>query len=148
MGVDCFVELFEVEETTNRIYGSSCTNNGGWEKLDRLKEKNLGGQDLFADTGFYQQLLNSYIDPHGDETEATDLQALEEEEGIKVGLTRKYLEERKRREEMQKRLKKEVDRKASKNRKIRYVVHPKLENFMAPEEEIEQNRTALDYLFG
>lgn len=118
------------------------------EKLDRLKEKNLGGQDLFADTGFYQQLLNSYIDPHGDETEATDLQALEEEEGIKVGLTRKYLEERKRREEMQKRLKKEVDRKASKNRKIRYVVHPKLENFMAPEEEIEQNRTALDYLFG
>jgi len=24
------------------------------EKLDRLKEKNLGGQDLFADTGFYQ----------------------------------------------------------------------------------------------
>lgn len=76
------------------------------------------------------------------------MQAIEEEEGIKIGLTRKYLEDRKKREEMQKRLKKEVDRKASKNRKIRYVVHPKLENFMAPEEEIGYNEGALDYLFG
>jgi hypothetical protein len=47
--------------------------------------------------------------------------------------------------------KKEVDRKASKNRKIRYVVHDKLVNFMTPLENLalsEGKENILTTLFG
>ena len=61
-------------------------------------------------------------------------------------------EEKKKREALQKRMKKEVDRKASKNRKIRYIVHDKITNFMAPdtpENQVEQPRESiLAFMFG
>lgn len=41
-------------------------------------------------------------------------------------------------ESQQTQAKKEVDRKASKNRKIRYVVHEKIVNFMTIQENIER----------
>jgi len=43
--------------------------------------------------------------------------------------------------EIQLKKKKEIDRKATKGRKIRYVVHDKMQSFMAPEE----NLRALEY---
>jgi len=46
-------------------------------------------------------------------------------------MTRKFLKQKEQRNEGDK---KEVDRKASKNRKIRYTVHDKIVNFMVPEE--------------
>ena len=54
-------------------------------------------------------------------------------DGADLGLTQKYLE-RKRKLQMNKgeKMKKDVDRKASKNRKIRYIVHEKIVNFMTP----------------
>ncbi len=49
-------------------------------------------------------------------------------------------------------MKKEVDRKASKNRKIRYVVHDKLVNFMTPTDNLsnifEGKDSILTSLFG
>ena len=49
-------------------------------------------------------------------------------------------------------MKKEVDRKASKNRKIRYVVHDKLVNFMTPADNFstifEGKDSILSSLFG
>ena len=48
-------------------------------------------------------------------------------------------------------VKKEVDRKASKNRKIRYVVHEKLLNFMTPQDNLniaEGYEAILLTLFG
>ena len=46
------------------------------------------------------------------------------------------MEQRRRLREGQDTKKKEVDRKASKNRKIRYVVHDKIVNFMTPLENL------------
>lgn len=49
-------------------------------------------------------------------------------------------------------LKKEVDRKASKNRKIRYVVHEKIVNFMTPQDNLSSihdgRESVLQSLFG
>lgn len=47
--------------------------------------------------------------------------------------------------------KKEVDRKASKQRKIRYIVHEKLVNFMVPQDNLalgESREAVLRSLFG
>ncbi|KAF4122724.1 protein AATF/BFR2 [Geosmithia morbida] len=43
---------------------------------------------------------------------------------------------------------KNVDRKASKGRKIRFTVHEKLQNFMAPEDRRAWEQSAVDRLFG
>jgi hypothetical protein len=48
-------------------------------------------------------------------------------------------------------VKKEVDRKASKNRKIRYIIHEKIVNFMTTQDNIklEEGRDAIvNNLFG
>lgn len=49
-----------------------------------------------------------------------------------------------------KNLKKEVDRKASKNRKIRYIVHEKIVSFMVPLDlkQIEGRDAIVNSLFG
>lgn len=52
---------------------------------------------------------------------------IEDDNEFRVGDTRRYLKERDQRNQSKE---KEVDRKASKNRKIRFNVHPKLMNFM------------------
>lgn len=59
-------------------------------------------------------------------------------DGADLGMTQRFLERKRRLEQGQgeKASKKEVDRKASKNRKIRYVVHPKLVNFMTPMDDL------------
>ena len=47
--------------------------------------------------------------------------------------------------------KKEIDRKASKNRKIRYIVHEKIVNFMTPIDNLsltEGKESILSTLFG
>lgn len=43
---------------------------------------------------------------------------------------------------------KNVDTKASKGRKIRFTVHEKLQNFMAPEDRTSWEQSATDRLFG
>jgi protein AATF/BFR2 len=44
--------------------------------------------------------------------------------------------------------KKNVDTKASKGRKMRYTVHEKLQNFMAPEDRTAWEQDAVDRFFG
>nr|CCA14719.1 conserved hypothetical protein [Albugo laibachii Nc14] len=66
---------------------------------------------MYDDAEFYQHLLKEYIDQN---TEAGGWQA-----ALRLRINRKK--------------RKLVNRKASKGRQIRYVVHPKLENFMFPE---------------
>lgn len=73
-------------------------------------------------------------------------------DGADLGLTQKYLERKKKLLMGQEKIKKEVDRKASKNRKIRYVVHEKIVNFMAPLDNLsnmyEGKDSILKSLFG
>ena len=67
-------------------------------------------------------------------------------------MTQKVLEHRRRMKEVSSATeKKEVDRKASKQRKIRYIVHEKLVNFMVPQDNLalgESREAVLRSLFG
>ncbi|KAJ4473701.1 apoptosis-antagonizing transcription factor [Lentinula aciculospora] len=65
--------------------------------------------EIFDDTDFYQQLLRDVIDARND-SGVNDWMAVQK----------------------QKKAKKKVDTKASKGRKLRYDLHEKLQNFMAP----------------
>jgi len=56
-----------------------------------------------------------------------------------LSLTQRYLQKKQKiKEQQQAKTTKEVDRKASKNRKIRYVVHEKIVNFMTIQENIDK----------
>ena len=52
--------------------------------------------------------------------------------GADLSLTQKYLAKKQKLKEVAQQKKKEIDRKATKGRKIKYIVHDKLQNFMTP----------------
>ena len=54
--------------------------------------------------------------------------------GADLSLTQKYLARREKLKALSSANKKEIDRKATKGRKIRYTVHDKLQNFMTAQE--------------
>ncbi|XP_042483665.1 putative uncharacterized protein DDB_G0270496 [Macadamia integrifolia] len=85
------------------------------EAEPNVKEKDAsvdGDPELLDDSEFYQQLLKEFFETFDVKSSETALYAL------------KRLQTKKR---------KIVDRRASKSRKIRYHVHEKIVNFMAPE---------------
>ncbi|KAJ4442038.1 hypothetical protein ANN_11904 [Periplaneta americana] len=88
--------------------------------------------EIYDDTDYYQQLLREVIERKS--SDVTD----------PVQLGRKWLELQKLRSKM----KRKVDTRATKGRKIRYVVHPKLVNFMAPVSQNTWNEEAKTELFG
>ena len=75
-------------------------------------------------------------------------------DGADLGLTQRFLERKRKLQETNQgtQLKKEVDRKASKQRKIRYIVHEKLVNFMTPQDNLayldDASHSILLTLFG
>ncbi|KAH6617022.1 apoptosis antagonizing transcription factor-domain-containing protein [Chaetomium tenue] len=87
---------------------------------------------IYDDADFYQLLLKELVDQRSTDTGAP---------GESVATVRwAALKETKTR--------KNVDRRASKGRKLRYTVHEKLQNFMAPEDRREWEEHAIDRLFG
>ncbi|EPZ36632.1 Apoptosis-antagonizing transcription factor domain-containing protein [Rozella allomycis CSF55] len=82
------------------------------KEMQKNDQDHFYDDDIFDDTDFYQQLLREYIN-----NKMVD----------QTAITMRYQAMK------QSKVKKQnVDRKASKGRKIRYEVHPKLQNFMAP----------------
>ena len=69
-----------------------------------------------------------------------------------LNLTQRYLQRKQKlKEAVGDQAKKEVDRKASKNRKIRYIVHDKILNFLTPLENLtmfEGRQAIVTNLFG
>ncbi|EAQ84929.1 hypothetical protein CHGG_08943 [Chaetomium globosum CBS 148.51] len=87
---------------------------------------------IYDDADFYQLLLKELVDQRSTDTGAP---------GESVATVRwAALKETKTR--------KNVDRRASKGRKLRYTVHEKLQNFMAPEDRRQWEEHAIDRLFG
>jgi len=87
---------------------------------------------IYDDADFYQLLLKELVDQRSTDTGAP---------GESVATVRwAALKETKTR--------KTVDRRASKGRKLRYTVHEKLQNFMAPEDRRGWEEHAIDRLFG
>jgi protein AATF/BFR2 len=89
-------------------------------------------KDIYDDADFYQLLLKELVDQRSIDTGAP---------GESVPTVRwAALKEAKTR--------KQVDRKASKGRKLRFTVHEKLQNFMAPEDRRTWEEHAIDRFFG
>ncbi|XP_022096433.1 protein AATF-like [Acanthaster planci] len=88
-------------------------------------------EETFDDDDFYHQLLRELIDKRTSST--TD----------PVQLTRQWLEVQK----LRRKIKRKVDTKASKGRKIRYDVHPPLVSFMAGKDTGTMMESARDELF-
>ena len=66
-------------------------------------------------------------------------------------MTQKYLNKKKQMNEQARKAKKDIDRRASKNRKIRYVVHEKILNFLTPLHNtlaVEGREALVNNLFG
>ncbi len=88
--------------------------------------------EIYDDADFYQLLLKELVDQRSTDTGVP---------GEAVATVRwAALKETKTR--------KTVDRRASKGRKLRYTVHEKLQNFMAPEDRRGWEEHAIDRLFG
>ncbi|XP_052801030.1 protein AATF-like [Mya arenaria] len=87
--------------------------------------------EIFDDDDFYHQMLRELI-----EKKTTDV-------NDPVALSRQWLEIQR----LRSKNKKKVDTKASKGRKVRYNVHKKLVNFMAPVDNCEWTDEARDDLF-
>ena len=59
-------------------------------------------------------------------------------DGADLGMTQRFLEKRRKLQDAGSvQVKKQVDRRASKHRKIRYVVHEKIVNFMTPLDNLQ-----------
>ncbi|KAL2135104.1 hypothetical protein VTI74DRAFT_9814 [Chaetomium olivicolor] len=89
-------------------------------------------REIYDDADFYQLLLKELVDQRSTDTGAPgESVATVRWAALKETKTRKH-----------------VDRRASKGRKLRYTVHEKLQNFMAPEDRRGWEEHAIDRLFG
>ncbi|XP_055584742.1 protein Aatf [Uranotaenia lowii] len=88
--------------------------------------------EIFDDSDFYHALLRELIEFKSNTVENP------QEIGAKLAELQK----------LRSKMKKQVDTRASKGRKIRYVVHKKLVNFMAPEDRHEWTDEAKNELFS
>lgn len=92
--------------------------------------------DIYDDGNFYQLLLKELVDQR--RVESLNAPAAGADSGNALQWT--AVKEAK--------TKKNVDTKASKGRKMRYTVHEKLQNFMAPEDRGAWEPEAIDRFFG
>lgn len=83
-------------------------------------------KEIYNDTDFYSQLYKELMISSAAQTK-------QDETGLLVGNTQAYLKERLLRARV---AKPDVDRRASKARKLRYEVHAKLMNFMTPQDNL------------
>jgi protein AATF/BFR2 len=96
------------------------------------KQKLLEDVNIYDDTGFYKLLLNQLV----------------EQRKADVGGVGAAVVTRAQWAVKEAKMRKVVDTKASKGRKLRYTVHEKLQNFMAPEDRTQWQPEAIDRFFG
>jgi protein AATF/BFR2 len=90
--------------------------------------------NIYDDADFYQLILKELVDQRTLDSTSTTT------DGAGITVRWAALKEAKTR--------KQVDRKASKGRKLRFTVHEKLQNFMAPEDRRSWEQDAIDRFFG
>lgn len=101
------------------------------EETERKPMVHTYDPEIFDDSDFYHQQLRELI-----ERKTSDI-------NDPIALSRQWLEIQR----LRNKVKRKVETKASKGRKIRYHVHPKLVNFMAPKETCNWSDEARDDLF-
>ncbi|XP_051536778.1 protein AATF-like [Myxocyprinus asiaticus] len=126
--------LGKPEPTVSEI-DSSNTTEGEAADLGlkaNLHLKNLD-EEIFDDDDFYHQLLRELIERKTSASDPND----------QVAMGRQWLAIQK----LRSKIKKKVDTKASKGRKVRFHVHSKLVNFMAPVDNSSMNDDARSELY-
>jgi len=110
---------------------------GGEEEQDQLMKANRHlkdlDEDIFDDDDFYHQLLRELIERKTSAADPND----------QVAMGRQWLAIQR----LRSKIKKRVDTKASKGRKVRFTIHGKLVNFMAPVDNGAMNHEARTELF-
>ncbi|PFH55503.1 hypothetical protein XA68_18153 [Ophiocordyceps unilateralis] len=96
-------------------------------------KKVMEDDKIYDDADFYQLLLKELVDQRTVETWAA------QSNGVRSVMLTATKEAK---------MRKQVDRKASKGRKMRFTVHEKLQNLMAPEDRRSWEQPAIDRLFG
>ncbi|KAK9440983.1 protein BFR2 [Metarhizium brunneum] len=99
----------------------------------QLAKKVATDEYVYDDADFYQLLLKELVDQRTVEGVADYATAVPT---VMVTATKEA------------KVRKQVDRKASKGRKMRFTVHEKLQNFMAPEDRRGWEQEAIDRFFG
>jgi protein AATF/BFR2 len=97
------------------------------------KQKVVEDPHIYDDTGFYKLLLNQLVEQRKMDSGPIS--------GSGGGVTPQWAVK-------EAKMRKVVDTKASKGRKLRYTVHEKLQNFMAPEDRTSWEQEAIDRFFG
>lgn len=126
-----------LKRTAYKILGATINR-----KQEKLEEDESGSNshlknyndEIFDDDDFYHQLLKELIERKTALTHSDD----------PIAMGRQWLELQK----LRTKVKKKVDTKASKGRKLRYQVHQKLANFMAPMDNGKLSDTARNDLFS
>uniref|UniRef100_A0A1A9VZY3 Apoptosis antagonizing transcription factor/protein transport protein n=1 Tax=Glossina brevipalpis TaxID=37001 RepID=A0A1A9VZY3_9MUSC len=114
------------QQLKSNEHSGESANNDPMEKAEIISNPNI-----YDDSDFYHQQLRELI-----EYKANTTTSLSE-------VTKQFAELQKIRQKM----KKKVDTRASKGRKIRYVVHNKLINFMAPHDNTSWSEESKNELF-
>ncbi|XP_064635610.1 protein AATF-like [Lineus longissimus] len=132
----------QVRRSTYRVFGKSeeeeklILDENVTEALPRRQHLQQEDTEIFDDDDFYHQLLRELIERKSSDTDDP------------ATISRQWLEVQK----LRGKVKKEVDRKASKGRKLRFDIHPKLVNYMASYDTsswVEESRDELfNSLFG
>ena len=154
--------LMTNEESKARIIEKTQMKRDTYRVLGRPVEDLHKEKDacIFNDFDFYQVLLSDFLQSNEleDEGDTDDGEMSENERRLlgnaDISMTQSYLRKRQKMKEAagrESKSSKEVDRKASKNRKIRYVVHDKILNFLTPIDNLamlEGREAIVANLFG
>ena len=130
----------KVKDTTALPLSRKLNSSQPQSKLSSLQDQiakkvqENGSLAAFDDTKFYKTLLNNFVDQRRMDAAPTT----EGQSGGPAQFT--VVKEAK--------MRKKVDTKASKGRKMRFTVHEKLQNFMAPEDRGAWEPEAIDRFFG
>ena len=89
-------------------------------------------KEIYNDVDFYNFILKEFLLSNESDVDGSGVFGNDDGSNNRYDLTMKYLMNR------QKKVKKNVDTKASKNRKIRYDKHEKIINFMVPQVNVEE----------
>ncbi|KAK4878488.1 hypothetical protein RN001_010994 [Aquatica leii] len=120
-------KLIKATQLKRTDYSILCENDHNSDQSSDTYNVNI-----FDDTDFYHHLLRELI-----EFKSADLTD-------PIKLSRQWVQL----QNLRSKMKKKVDTRATKGRKIRYVVHPKLVNFMAPIQDATWQESAKNELYN
>uniref|UniRef100_H2XXU4 Apoptosis-antagonizing transcription factor C-terminal domain-containing protein n=1 Tax=Ciona intestinalis TaxID=7719 RepID=H2XXU4_CIOIN len=134
-------QIDHVLSDRSRLIKRTRLKRSAYHVLGNIENLNSIDEEIFDDDDFYHQLLQKLI-------EQKSSSVVQDGIADSVEMTRQFLKLQR----LRTKAKKTVDTKASKGRKVRYHIHPKLASFMAPIDDTtwthESRNRIIKSLFG